>query len=225
MSEYEYPILIRSARASDLDGLTGLINRAATTKAILPRSRNEVANYLETFVIAEHEGAVAACAALASVDPSHAEIRSVAVDPVVQKLGVGLKMVRFLIDIAEQVDLSRLFLVTTKPDFFAKNGFVPAPVFEGTTPSYLYAMLLRNGRVIDGKTIMTLDLDMGYFTPHTVESIEHLPRPYLNPLRLASETQQAETRSANKAALPIDTITAQLKPRKSLERRPTHPSV
>jgi len=221
VSTYEYPILIRSARASDLVGLTDLINRAATMKAILPRSREEVANYLETFVIAEHEGAVAACAALASVDPSHAEIRSVAVDPIVQKMGVGIKMVRFLIDVAEQVELSRLFLVTTKPEFFAKAGFVPEEVREGSNPSYLQAMLHRNGRVLDGKTIMTLDLDMGYFTHHTVESVEHLPQPYLNPLRL--QGKNGRLAAPPPPAVMIEPVSVPPRPRPSHPRRPAHP--
>ncbi|MFT5424285.1 MAG: N-acetylglutamate synthase-like GNAT family acetyltransferase [Phycisphaerales bacterium] len=179
----EYSIKIRSASAADLDGLTDLIHRAATANAILPRSREQISEYLETFVVAEHDGVVSACAALAAVDPSHAEIRSVAVDPIVQKLGVGLRLVRFLVDVAEQVEISRLFLVTTKPGFFARAGFV-AEDLEGSAASYLQSMLHRNGRSLEGKFIMTLDLDNANFTQHTVESVEHLPATTASPLWL-----------------------------------------
>jgi len=176
VSPSEYPITIRTARQEDLDGLTDLIARAATARSVLPRSREQIAAFLETFVVAERNGAVAACASLSAVDPSHGEIRSVAVDPIVQGLGVGIRMVRFLIEVAEQVELSRLFLVTTKPDFFAKVGFVPELV-TGSEPSYLAAMLYRNGRTLEGKSIMTLDLDMGDFTHHTVEAVHLMPAP------------------------------------------------
>lgn len=185
MSTTAYPIKIRSAQPSDLDGIADLIQRAATERAILPRSREQIEAYLETFVIAERNSRVAACAALASVDPSHAEIRSVAVDPIVQGLGVGLRLVRFLVEIAEQVEISRVFLVTTKPDFFAKAGFVPE-IATQSERSYLAAMLHRNGRDLGGKAIMTLDLDMANFTQHSVEAVDLMPSKMPPPLRIHS---------------------------------------
>jgi len=57
------------------------------------------------------------------------EVRTVAVDPTVKGHGVGQAIVDRLLQVARELQLQRLFVLTFETEFFGRHGFVE---IEGT---------------------------------------------------------------------------------------------
>jgi amino-acid N-acetyltransferase len=71
-----------------------------------------------------------------------AEIRTVAVVPERQGLGIGHAIVRELLDRARVLGVERVFVLTFAVDFFARHGFRP---INGTpVAAEVYSELLRS---------------------------------------------------------------------------------
>ncbi len=119
MSEVE----IRRAILQDAPDILELVNRLATDQVMLPRSPASVIERIRDFVIAEVDGAFAGCGALAIVWSDMAEIRSIAVDPMHQGLGLGKRMARALIEEAVALGLPQVMAFTYVTGFFTGLGF------------------------------------------------------------------------------------------------------
>ena len=63
------------------------------------------------------------CAALAIMSGDLAEVRSLAVEPESQGLGLGRRLVGAAMDEARQLGLPKVFALTRAPGFFEKLGF------------------------------------------------------------------------------------------------------
>ena len=68
-------------------------------------------------------GEFAGCGALAIIWTDIAEVRSIAVDPRFQKLGLGRRLAQHLIDEAEDLGIARVMAFTYVTGFFQKLGF------------------------------------------------------------------------------------------------------
>jgi amino-acid N-acetyltransferase len=90
-------VTVRTATASDVDRILGLVNELAVKQIMLPRSPASVIENLRDFLIAEVDGTFAGCGALAITWTDLAEVRSLAVHPDYQKHGVGRAIVEALI--------------------------------------------------------------------------------------------------------------------------------
>nr|WP_287049354.1 GNAT family N-acetyltransferase [Treponema sp.] len=67
-----------------------------------------------------------ACAALHIYSDNQAEIAAVAVDETFSNLGIGPKMIEFLIKRAKSRNVKSIFILTTRTsDWFEKIGFCP----------------------------------------------------------------------------------------------------
>jgi len=113
----------RPALVADARPILDLVNRLALEQVMLPRSPASVIENIRDFTIAEVDGKFAGCGALAIVWSNLAEVRSLAVDPGFQKLGVGRAIVDALSAEARHLGIPRLFCFTYEPGFFAKLGF------------------------------------------------------------------------------------------------------
>lgn len=116
-------IVIRPAVVADAEPILELINGLAADQIMLPRSPVSVIENLRDFVVAEVDGAFAGCGALHLVWTDMAEIRSIAVAPESQKLGLGRRMADALIADAERLGVAKLFAFTYVPGFFEKLDF------------------------------------------------------------------------------------------------------
>ena len=77
------------------------------------------------FVVYEVDGIVHACGALHSLSEGKGEIAAVAVDETYSSIGIGKKIVSFLLERAKERDLKRVFVLTTQTfDWFSEEGFV-----------------------------------------------------------------------------------------------------
>jgi amino-acid N-acetyltransferase len=116
-------VVIRPAVVRDARPVVTLINELAVQQLMLPRSPASVIENIRDFTVAEVDGELAGCGALAITWTDIAEIRSLAVSPRHQKLGLGRRIVDTLIDEAIRLGVPRLFAFTYVPGFFEKMGF------------------------------------------------------------------------------------------------------
>ena len=116
-------VVIRKATVDDVADVLDLVNRLAADQVMLPRSPASVIENVRDFQIAEVDGAFAGCGALAIIWSDIAEVRSIAVSPEHQKLGLGKRIAEALIAEAEELNIARVMAFTYVPGFFEKLGF------------------------------------------------------------------------------------------------------
>jgi len=117
-------MLIRPAAGADVDAIYNLIEIYAPKAIVLKRSRENIAEYLGNFIVAEIDGKVVGCAALRDFGNNLLEVRSLVIDPNYQGRGIGRKLVNYLVERTRQsMDSWRIFTLTYEQKFFASLGF------------------------------------------------------------------------------------------------------
>ena len=138
-------LAVRRARTSDVHAIKRLVDTYAG-KILLEKNLVTLYEAVQEFWVAEHPeipGKVIGCGALHVLWSDLGEIRTVAVDPAVTGHGVGHAIVTRLLEVARELALERLFVLTFETEFFGKHGFteiegtpVTAEVFEEMCRSY-----------------------------------------------------------------------------------------
>ena len=138
-------LAVRRARTSDVPAIKHLVDTYAG-KILLEKNLVTLYEAVQEFWVAEHPeipGKVIGCGALHVLWSDLGEIRTVAVDPAVTGQGVGHAIVTRLLEVARELALERLFVLTFETEFFGKHGFteiegtpVTAEVFEEMCRSY-----------------------------------------------------------------------------------------
>lgn len=115
-------------------------------KILLEKNLVTLYEAIQEFWVAEDPeiaGRVVGCGALHVLWADLGEIRTVAVDPQLTGHGVGHAIVNRLLEVARELELERLFVLTFETEFFGKHGFteiegtpVTAEVFEEMCRSY-----------------------------------------------------------------------------------------
>lgn len=115
----------RAMRREDISAVLSLIRPFVSKEILLPRSEQQMEAEYNDFIVYELDGAVRACAALHIYDRSQAEIAALAVDETCAHIGIGPKMIEYLIEKAKTVSIESVFILTTQTaDWFEKQGFV-----------------------------------------------------------------------------------------------------
>jgi amino-acid N-acetyltransferase len=115
----------RRARSSDARAIFELIAGYAEQGLLLPRAEDEVQRNISHFLVHEEKKRVVSCVALERYGADLAEIRSLAVDPELRRLGAGTKLLEFALVEARRRGIARVFAVTHAPEFFVRQGFEP----------------------------------------------------------------------------------------------------
>lgn len=99
---------------------------------------------IQEFWVAERDGdaSVIGCGALHVMWEDLAEVRTLAVDPVVRGAGVGHQLLDKLLETARWLGVRRVFCLTFEVEFFAKRGFVE--IGETPVDGDVYRELLRS---------------------------------------------------------------------------------
>jgi len=117
--------MLRRAKTKDVPQIVQLINHYAGKGEMLSRSQSQVFNALRDYVVIEENGRLVGCGALHVVWSDIAEIRSLAIAPERTGQGLGKRIVEYLAEDARGLELPRVFILTYKPEFFAKLKFEP----------------------------------------------------------------------------------------------------
>src|SRR6476660_431801 len=89
-------ITLRTADPSHAKKLHAMITANLEEGHLLPRTLGELAVHAERFTIALRGKTIVGCAELAPLSPTVAEVRSLAVSPLVRGTGVGTRIVEEL---------------------------------------------------------------------------------------------------------------------------------
>lgn len=117
-------VTVRMATAGDVDGIVALVNLHARRGNLLPRSRQAISHSLGNWLIAEAAGELLGCVSLLRYTSGLVEVRSLAVKDQTQGRGIGSKLVKALIEEANQRQIPTLFALTRAVGFFQRCGFI-----------------------------------------------------------------------------------------------------
>lgn len=116
-------MIVRPARGTDVPAMLALINGYAAEDRMLERTAAFLEVNLPDFLVAEEDGGILGCGALATLTADLAEVRALAVAPAAAGRGAGRAIVGACVGRARELGLRRVFVLTLVPDFFAKCGF------------------------------------------------------------------------------------------------------
>jgi amino-acid N-acetyltransferase len=134
-------VRLRKARMGDIEAIYALVNGYGREGVMLPRSRAELYDALRDFLVADRGGELVGCAALTIQWDNLAEIKSLAVAREHQRRGIGRRLVRSCLAEARRLGITKVFALTTTPDFFAGIGF--EPVSRETLPHKIWSDCVR----------------------------------------------------------------------------------
>jgi N-acetylglutamate synthase-like GNAT family acetyltransferase len=121
------PIAIRTASSSEAEAIHELIDEHLAEGHLLPRELGEIAVHAHRFVVAVQDDEVLACAELAPLSRSVAEIRSFVVSSEARGRGVGRSIVDELVHRTAIAGFDKLCAFTHSPAYFVHLGFSIVP--------------------------------------------------------------------------------------------------
>jgi len=121
------PITLRSATANDADAIHELIDEHLAEGHLLARDFEEICLHAHRFVVAVQDDEVFACAELAPLSRSVAEVRSFVVSREARSRGVGRRIVDELVRRATLAGFDKLCAFTHSPSYFVHLGFSIVP--------------------------------------------------------------------------------------------------
>ncbi|HMU74711.1 MAG TPA: amino-acid N-acetyltransferase [Elusimicrobiota bacterium] len=135
-------LTVRRARTTDVPAIKRLVDTYAG-KILLEKNLVTLYEAVQETWVAELDGEVVGCGALHVLWSDLGEVRTVAVDPKVKGRGIGHAVVERLLEVARELQLQRLFVLTFETEFFGRHGFteiegtpVTAEVYEEMCRSY-----------------------------------------------------------------------------------------
>ena len=115
---------LRPMRDDDIPSVLSLMSPFIKSGILLPRNLQTLKSQLYNYIVYNVDGGIHACAALKKYDDGQMEIYSVAVDEAYSNMGVGPKMINFLLEKAKSDGAKTVFILTTQTaDWFEKLGF------------------------------------------------------------------------------------------------------
>jgi amino-acid N-acetyltransferase len=121
------PITLRTATVDEADAMHELIDEHLAEGHLLPRELDEVVLHAHRFVVAMQDDEVLACAELAPLSRSVAEVRSFVVSREARDRGVGRRLVSELMRRATAAGFDKLCAFTHSPGYFVHLGFSIVP--------------------------------------------------------------------------------------------------
>ena len=115
--------MIRRATLDDVDAILAVVN--TNTDRLLGRDRDEIAQLLDTFWVAEVDGRVVGCCCLEVYSVKIAELRSLAVLPEFRGRGLGAALTDVAVADARQRGIPQVLVVTSNREFFERRNFGP----------------------------------------------------------------------------------------------------
>ena len=138
---------VRPMTQQDIPSVLSIMNPFIKKQILLPRTEDELLSQLNDYITYEIDECVCACAAL-HVHQNQAEIAAVAVDKTYSHLGIGPKLIEYLITKAKNLNLQSVFILTTQSaDWFEKLGFKSDSIDSLPEERKKFWTLERNSKV------------------------------------------------------------------------------
>jgi N-acetylglutamate synthase-like GNAT family acetyltransferase len=120
-------LVLRMATADDAAALHALISAHLDEGHLLPRDLADLRRHAGRFIVGDVAGEVKACAELAPLSASVAEIRSLVVARDLRRVGLAARLVGALRGRAKAAGFDRLCAFTHAPRFFIRQNFSIVP--------------------------------------------------------------------------------------------------
>jgi amino-acid N-acetyltransferase len=115
---------VAKARLQDASDIFDLVNSLSSDGTLLRRSYAEICENIRDFTVAKSDaGAFLGCGALHMYGPHLTEVRSIVVRPEAKGQGAGGRLLKALLEEAEEHGVESVCLFTRIPDFFLRYGF------------------------------------------------------------------------------------------------------
>jgi amino-acid N-acetyltransferase len=122
---------IRPMVISDIPEVLALMQPAIEQQILVPRTAQDMEEKFDDYAVYEVDGTIHACGALHIYSDKQAEIAAIVVDDVYSKLGIGRKMISYLMEKAVSLHLKAVFVLTTQTsDWFSQLGFTEANIAD-----------------------------------------------------------------------------------------------
>jgi amino-acid N-acetyltransferase len=115
------------ATPADAPAIHSLIAGNLEIGHLLPRSLEDVSEHISRFFVADDNGDVVACAELARLSPTVAEVRSLVVTESLRGQKIGSRLVAHLAATGTSAGYSTLCAFTHDPSHFVRLGFTIVP--------------------------------------------------------------------------------------------------
>lgn len=120
---------IRNMRQQDISEVLRLMLPLVEKGILVARNDDDMQLIYNDFVVYEVDGVIHACGALHAFEDGQGEIAGIATNPSYAQLGMGKKILQYLIDRAKKLKLRRVFVLTTQTlDWFQQLGFTDVPL-------------------------------------------------------------------------------------------------
>jgi amino-acid N-acetyltransferase len=120
-------LTLRTAEVREAHKLFALIQANLEEGHLLPRTLSELKIHANRFVVAVKGRSIVGCAELATLSPTVAEVRSLAVDASARGGRIGVAIVEELRRRARREGFDRLCAFTHAPGYFTNMGFSIVP--------------------------------------------------------------------------------------------------
>lgn len=147
-------IKVRDAKIQDVQDIYSLINYYAGKGELLPREKEEIAENIRNFFVAEIEGKIVGCVSVKFYDEKLVEIRSLAVLEEYKGVGIGKSLIQYVISLLKELGVEKVFTLTRVPDFFKKFGFVEYP--RNTVPQKIWQDCFKCPRLFNCDEILLI---------------------------------------------------------------------
>ncbi|MCL2722288.1 MAG: amino-acid N-acetyltransferase [Treponema sp.] len=115
---------VRVLHSKDLPDILRLMEPLMQNGLLVRRNPEQILEKKDDYYVLIIDGSIRACGALHYWGESQSEIAAIATDPNYTDLGLGRKIVGFLIEKAKKLKMSRVFALTTQSqDWFESLGF------------------------------------------------------------------------------------------------------
>jgi amino-acid N-acetyltransferase len=166
------PAMVRRALRGDAPQILELVAQYAAQGLMLPRTLDEIAARIDSYVVATDENRrVIACAALEEYSPSLAEVSSVAVAPAHHGEGLGSQVVLGIERLARSRDIEELFALSLTDNFFLSLSYKPTTISRYPEKLARYEALTRSGVEIVPKRCFQKVLGRSWPLPRLVEKV------------------------------------------------------
>ncbi len=115
--------MLRTAEPKDIPEMKKLIDFAALSHKLLPRSEEELNGVIDCFFVWTKDNIIIGCCSLEVYSQKLAEIRSLVVDETYRKKGIGKALVKACLQKAHELKIYEVLTITEKDVFFEKMGF------------------------------------------------------------------------------------------------------
>lgn len=121
--DFENNIIIRDATLDDVESIYNLTKPYVDKGELLPRSKDDIADHIRNFIVADINRKVVGCMAIKFYSKEMTEFRTLVVDESFQGKGIGKMLVEKGLEIVKNMGVKRVFVLTRSEGFFKKVGF------------------------------------------------------------------------------------------------------